>query len=254
MATRETVQPFEETSMKRITALVALCAVVSLPALGCTKKDKGTENPDSAESDADPLTELQAIPDQIQAEVDMVLQPINDVDVVVEQVTSIPTEHGVDAASLTGLAKASFEGGTVSVDLDVSAEAKAEIETMLKTIQGIAVGLKETPERATAATKNILALGVKATGLVGKLQAKYQAKLSNPLAKAEEKAKIQGELDLVLKIDGEIKTTIGEAKSTVTGVPAKGTEAMGKLTAALAGGGSAGATDDASGAAEPAGG
>lgn len=227
--------------MKRITLLVALCAV-SIAPLGCSKKDKGSTNPDeAAETEGDPLEELKSIPDQIQAEVDMVLQPINDVDVVVEQMTSLPTKYNIDAASLSGLAKASLEGGEVSVDLDVEAEAKAEIETLLETVKGIAVGLKETPDRATAATKNIVALGAKATGLAAKLQTKYQAKLSSPFTKAEEKAQIQAELDTVIKLDADIKGIVGEAKSTVTSLPAKGTEAMAKLTAAFAGGGGASA-------------
>lgn len=221
--------------MTRIPSLLALCAVVALP-MGCGNKDKGTQNPDeAAEGDVDPLEELKSIPDQIQAEVDTVLQPINDVDVVVDQVTTMPDRLGVDAAGLRALAKASLQSGEVSVELDVTAEAKAEIEGVLKTINGIAVGLKETPQRATAATKNIVAMGAKATALVGKLQAKYQAKLSNPLAKAEDKAKIQADLNAVMQLDGEIKAIVADAKSTVTGLPAKGTEALAKLTAAFAG-------------------
>lgn len=222
------------TIMKKIPSLLALCVVIALP-LGCNKKDKGTENPDeAADSDVDPLDELKSIPDQIQAEIDMVLQPINDVDVVIDQVTTMPDRLGVDAAALRGLAKASLENGSVSVDLDVSAEVKGEIEAVLQTVQGIATGLKETPERVTAATKNIVALGAKATALVGKLQAKYQAKLSNPFTKAEEKAAIQAELDMVIKLDADIKGIVADAKATVTGLPAKGTEALAKLTAAFA--------------------
>lgn len=227
--------------MKRISLLVALFAVAVAP-MGCNKKDKGTNNPDDAadaETEGDPLEELQAIPTEIQAEVDMVLQPITDVDVVIEQFTSIPTRYNVDAASLQGLAKASLDGGEVSVELDVEADAKAEIEQMLTTVQGIGTGLEQTPERAAKATKNIVALGAKAAALATKLQTKYQAKLSNPFTKAEEKAKIQAELDTVIQLNADIKGTVADAKTTVTSIPSKGTEAMAKLTAAFAGGASA---------------
>lgn len=221
--------------MQRITILLALITVAAAP-LGCGKKDKGTKNPDEAsDKDQDPLEALKNIPTQIQAEVDGVLKPITDVDVVIEQVTSIPTRYGVDAAGLRSMASASLKDGTVNVNIQVSAEAKAEIEAMLTTVKGIATGIKATPERAATATKNILALGVKATALVGKLTAKYQAKLKSPMLKADEKLKIQGELDSVMKLDGEIKTIIGDAKTTVTGIPAKGTEALAKLTAAFSG-------------------
>ena len=221
--------------------LSSLCIALLVPATGCGKKDKGTANPDdAAESDVDPMVELQAIPAEIQAELDLVLQPINDVDVVIDQVTSIPTRYGLDAASLTAMAKASMSDGTVSVEIDVNADAKAEIETMLKTVNGIAVGLKETPARVKTATGNIIALGAKATGIVAKVTAKLQAKLANPLLKADAKVSIQADLDLVVGVNAEIKAMIGDAQQTVSSLPAKGTEALAKLTAAFAGGASAG--------------
>jgi hypothetical protein len=226
--------------MKRITTAIALCAVFALP-MGCSKKDKGSTNPDeAAESDKDPLAELQSIPDQIQAEVDNVLQPINDIDVVIEQLTTIPEKHGVNAADLTGLAKASLDGGEVSVDLDIEGDAKAEIEQMLATIKGIGVGIKELPQRSATAAKNIVALGTKGAGLATSLTTKYQAKLSNPMMKADKKAEVQAELDSVMKVQADLKGTVSQAKADVMGLPAKGTEALAKLTAALAGGASAG--------------
>lgn len=228
--------------MSRASLLLLLSVALAAPLAGCTKKDKGTTNPDEAEQaegEVDPLVELQAIPAQIQAEVDVVLQPITDVDVVIDQVTSMPQTLGVDAASLRGLAKASFENGEVAVNLDIAADAKAEVEAVLVKIKGIATGLKETPERVKTATGNIVAIGTKATGLVSKLTAKYQAKLSNPLLKADAKAKIQADLDTVLKLDADIKATISDAKSTVTSLPDKGKEALIKLTAAFSGSASA---------------
>lgn len=226
--------------MKRLPLLV-LCAAFVLPAAGCNKKDKGTTNPDeAAESDTDPLEELKAIPTQIQGEVDMVLQPITDVDVVIDKIAAMPGELGVDATALTGLAKASLSDGTVEVNLDVDAEAKAQIVAVLETVKGIGLGLKDTPARVKTATGNIVQLGAKATGLVTKLTAQYQAKLASPFTKADEKAKIQGELDMVVKLDADIKATVGDAKQTVMSLPAKGTEALAKITAAFAGGASAG--------------
>jgi len=228
--------------MSRASLLLLLSLALAAPLSACSKKDKGTTNPDEAaeaEGEVDPLEELKAIPTQVQAEVDLVLQPITDVDVVIDQVTSMPQTLGVDAASLRGLAKASLENGEVSVDLDIAADAKAEVEAVLVKIKGIVTGLKETPERVKTATGNIVALGTKATGLVGKLTAKYQAKLSNPLLKADAKAKIQADLDTVIKLDADIKATISDAKSTVTSLPNKGKEALVKLTAAFAGSASA---------------
>jgi hypothetical protein len=228
--------------MKRIPALLVVCAIAALP-MGCSKKDKGTTNPDeatAAEGDVDPLAELQSIPDRIQAEVDHVLQPITDVDVVIDQVTTMPSRLGLDAGGLTSLASASLSDGQVEIELDLEADARAEVEALVETIQGIAIGLKEMPQRATNASKNIVTLGGKSAALAAALTAKYQAKLANPLLKADKKAELQAELDTVIKLDAEIKGIVDDAKATVTSLPAKGTEALAKLTAAFAGGASAG--------------
>ena len=222
--------------MQRTILAVSLLALIVAPT-GCAKKDKKSKSPDeAAESDKDPLEELKGIPAAIQAEVDFVLQPINDVDVVIEAFASMPGRLGVDAKGLMGMASASFGDGKVEVNMEVSAEAKAEIEGLLKTVKGIGVGLKEMPQRVPVATKNILGHGAKAVGLVTKLTAKYQAKLSSPFTKADEKLKIQGELDIVVKLDADIKATVGDAKNTVMGLPSKGTEALAKITAAFAAG------------------
>lgn len=222
--------------MQRITLALTLLALAVSPA-ACSKKDKQSKNPDdAAESDKDPLEELKGIPVAIQGEVDMVLQPINDVDVVIEQISSMPGRLNIDAKGLTAMASASLKDGTVAVNLDISAEAKAEVEALLNTVKGIGIGLKELPNRVPVAAKNIVGHGAKAAALVAKLTAKYQAKLSSPFTKAEEKLKIQGELDMVVKLDADIKATVGTAKETVMGLPSKGTEALAKITAAFAAG------------------
>jgi hypothetical protein len=226
--------------MKKLSVFIALAVLAAAP-MACNKKDKASKNPDeTAETEGDPLEELKSIPTQIQAEVDGVLKPITDVDVVVEAFTSMPSRLGIDANGLRGMAKASFDGGQVSIDASMSAEAKAEVEALLATVKGIGSGLKETPERAAVATKNIVALGAKAVALAAKVTPKLQAKLSSPFTKADEKVKVQADLAAVATIKADIQGTVSEAKSTVMGIPAKGTEALAKLTAAFAGGGSAG--------------
>lgn len=245
--------------MTRTALLLLLSVTLAAPLTACKKNDKGSDNPDeAAEGDVDPLEELKTIPEQIQAEVDMVLQPINDVDVVIDMVAAMPGELGVDAASLTTMVKASLEGaasasvenGEASIQIDasatadVAAEKKAEVEARIKEVllkvQGIVTGLKETPERVKTATTNIVGLGAKGAALTAKLTAKLQGKLANPMLKADAKASLQADLDLVVKLDADIKATVTDAKATVTSLPAKGTEALAKITAAFAGGASAG--------------
>ena len=76
--------------------------------------------------------------------------------------------------------------------------------------------------------------------LVATLTASINAKLANPMLKADAKVSLQADLAAVATADGEIKALVGDAKATVTGLPALGVEALAKLTGALAGGASAG--------------
>lgn len=218
-------------------SFASLCLALTAP-LGACKGTGDTANPDDdseSDADGDPLAELQAIPGEIQAELDLVLQPITDVDVVIDQVATMPTRLGVDAVELSALVKASVDSNSVTVELDLDTDAKAEIESLLQTVNGIAVGLKQTPERAKDAGVKIVKLATKATTLSAKLTAKLTAKLKNPMLKGDAKAAVQADLDSVTELDASIKAFIGDANSTVSELPAKGTEAMAKLTTALGG-------------------
>ncbi|MBC8069289.1 MAG: hypothetical protein IAG13_13215 [Deltaproteobacteria bacterium] len=210
-------------------ALLLLAIVAALP--GCAKKSE-TEHPSETVA-SDPLTELTRIPDVVEAEVKLVLGPIHDVDRVLEQLSTMPDRLGIDAKGLRALAAASLQGGKVTVDLDLSAEARAEVETLLGTVREIGEGLRETPARVAGSSATIAAQAAKAASLVGKLNASYQAKLMSPFTAAQEKERIRGQIDQVAHIHVEIKAVVGEAKSTVVELPARTKAALAKLTNAL---------------------
>ncbi len=216
--------------MSRIPVLVSLLACFALPC-GCHDSARGSAPP--ATVAADPLTELAGIPEAIDAEIQRVLDPIHEVDRVLDRLATMPQRLGIDAASLRTLAFASLRDGRVEVDLALPAEARAEVVALLESIRTIGASLRETPGRVAASTKAIAGHGAKAVGLVTKLQSRGQAKLLLPLVSAQERARVQSELAEIARMDAEIKAVIGEAKSTVVGLPARCREALAKLTQAL---------------------
>lgn len=226
--------------MTRLCAMMSLCTLLMLPTLsGCSRRGNESNSPNAAASDIGPFEELKTIPAAIGDELDVVQRPIYAVDIVIDQLTAIQSKYNIDAATLGSITRTQLSGSQ-SAGIEVSAEAKAQIETTLANVKGIVSGLERTPENATAAGVNIVQHGVHAMALVAKLQAEYEAKLASPLTAGDQRQRLQGELDIVLKLDAHIKTLVADARSTVKGLPAKGTQALAKITAAFAGSANAG--------------
>src|SRR5262249_20230294 len=82
------------TMLRKINTVLIL-TLLTLPMTigGCEKKNKGeTENPDNAEG-GDPVEELKAIPDRIQAEIDGVIKPIDDAEKLMADIETIPERY-----------------------------------------------------------------------------------------------------------------------------------------------------------------
>jgi hypothetical protein len=176
---------------------------------------------------AEPLDQLTSIPEKIQAQIDLVLQPINDADIVINEITSLPQRYGLNASELKGMAKASLDGGTVSVGGHIVGQARADVEAVVGKVKDIGVGLKETPKRAQIAVKNVIALGAQAI----KLSAGIQAKAKVAFGKKGEDAKIAAAT--ATEILSQIKGQVDQAKATVMGLPARATQVVGKLAASF---------------------
>lgn len=216
--------------MSRASLLVLLSLALAAP-VGCGKEREGTVHPDEASA----LKELEAIPARIQAEVDLVLQPIHDVDVVIDQVSSMPEALGVDAASLRRLTTASLETGEVAVSPDVPADARAEVEAVLVKIHGLATRLEETPARVESASADLAAIATKATDLVSALTTRYRTALSDSRLDAAAKARMKADLATVLALDAEIQATLSQARHAMVSLPSRGKDALAQLTVALSG-------------------
>ena len=242
--------------MHRLTLLTLALTLTAVPLASCKNKDGDTTDPDSASDEKkDPVEELKAIPADIQGEVDLVLQPITDAEQLMTNIETAPERLKISLPELKGMLKAAFDAdvkadaegveANVSVDLeklDVTAEARAEIQSMLDLVRSIKTGLVKTPENATTATANIIAHGARATALATKATASIQAKMT--IAMGSKKSELQGQLDEVAQIKGEIEALVTDAKAKVTGIPAEAAEMGVKLAANFAGSASAGTAED----------
>jgi hypothetical protein len=221
---------------------VLMLTVLALPLTvgGCEKKNKGekTENPDK--EGGDPLEELKAIPDRIQAEIDGLLKPIDDAEKLMAEVETIPERYSLSVKDFKGMVQANFavsEAGAevqISADLKVAEEAKAELIAIVQQLKDIKVGLETTPERIAVATENIAKIGGDAVKLAAEVIPSLQAKAK--VAMGDKKAEIEAQIQEVMALKDQIPQLVEDAKSKLTEIPARAADVGVNFTASFAAG------------------
>lgn len=223
-----------------IVATSLVCAAIVLTSLaGCGGGSQEPNTPNAKASvELTPMEELKAIPKDLDAEVASLTKPVDDVQAIIDDLTNLPKKHGLTAAELMGMAKATFDNGKVEVKLnaDVSAEAKAEVEATLNKLNATVTALKATPDKVAALTTKAVAATAKVPVLATKISTSASVTVSNPFGSAEGKAKAQAELDSVKQVQADVTKSIEDVQGKITGIPAMATGALAKLTASFAAG------------------
>jgi hypothetical protein len=213
--------------------LLVATMLVSIPVYGtgCGSKEPNTAQ--DAKTDQTPVDELRGMTDDISKDVDAIVQPINDVDTVVQALDALPKKYGMKPADLKVLAKGAFDGGDVTVSVDMKPEAKDEVTALLAKIKDISTGLKTTPDKVQTLLAKLPGAVAKVPVLYGKAQASLQVKANNPFGNSDEKAKAKTDLADLDKVKIDIMTKIDGVKSTVMGLPDKAAQAAAKIKGAL---------------------
>ena len=179
-----------------LSALLGLALVVLVS--GCGGENEEAKSPDSVDheqpSKLSPMEQLQAIPKDLKTQADDLTKPIDDVQKVIDQLTSIPKRYGLNAADMMTMAQATLASGTVNLKLgaDVSDAAKTEVETALNTLKEAVAGLKATPDKVAALVTKIATLSSKVPALIVQVTAGATAAAANPFAGADAIAKAKG--------------------------------------------------------------
>lgn len=220
-------------------AVIAGAAAVLMACGGGAGSGEDPKTPASKESaQLTPMQELAAIRKDLEADVTGLTKPIDDVQSIIDDLGSLPKKHGLKAASVMGLAKATFDSGNVEITLDgdVSAEAKAEIEGVLKKLSATVTALKTTPDRVAALTTKVASLTAKVPVLATKVTSSATVTVSNPFASADAKAKAKADIDGVKQVQADTMKSISDAQGKIAGVPALATGALAKLAGSFAAG------------------
>lgn len=231
--------------------LITALLTVPLALTGCGDKDgkQSTENPDDGEGGGDPLEQLKATPDRIQAEIDTVIAPIDEAEAIMAEVEAMPAKFDLTLEDFKGVVQASFDSadGTVviSADLSIADEAKAEFEAQIQALVDLKGKLAATPDTVKTATENMVAIAAETVELAAKATASLTAKAK--VAMGEKKAEIEQQIAELETLKGQIMTQIDDAKATFTELPGRAAEVGANFTASFAG--SAGTSEGADGSA-----
>lgn len=189
----------------------------------------------SAKVELSAMDELKAIPEDLTKDVEALTKPIDDAQKIADEIGALPKKHHISAADMAAMSKATFDNGKVEVKVngDVSAEAKAEIEATLKKLSLVVAELKATPEKVAALTKKCVSATARVPVLATEVTSKATLTVSSPFTSAEGKAKAQGEISSVQKVQADVSKSISDAQAKVTSIPGMATGALTKLGASF---------------------
>jgi len=210
--------------------------VVAAP--GCKKGGSGDSaalTPPAAPEYSDPFAELNDLPNQINAQVDWVSQPLRDASALGDEFTAIQAKYSIDAKTLGGLAKVAFTDGKleISADVSIAAEAKADVEALLGKIKAAGEAVLTIPKRVPKAAGAISKITLRLPGLGAKATSYLKKQIAE--ASAEAKASLEANLTAIPEITVKVKGAIPESVNKVKAIPDEAKGTIMELKAAFSG-------------------
>ncbi|MCP4678993.1 MAG: hypothetical protein GY854_26585 [Deltaproteobacteria bacterium] len=218
--------------------LLFLVSGLVLWACGGSSGSKKTNATTEVQVELTPMQELQALFANLQTGLDEIMQPINDIELAIDDMTTAPERLNMNAAAFMEMAKSTMNSGQISISAgsEISAEAMVELKATLFRLKRIVAGLKATPEKIVQLTAQASSAVAQVPFAATKVTSVAQAAIANPMASAEAKTQAQADIDAVASIEADVSAQIGEIQQKFSGIPAMATEALAKLTATLSGG------------------
>jgi hypothetical protein len=223
---------------KFVLSAFLLCAA-STGVMGCKKSGSASATTVPADpAYENPYDQLQDLPNQVNAKVEWVKQPLADASALGDEFSALQAKYSLDIKQLGGMASAAFVNGKIeiSADASIAGDAKADIEAFLGKVKAAGEGVLAIPKRASAAASSVGKLTLKVPGIA----IKATGHLKNELKAAADdaKAEIQGKIEMVPKLTADVKAMLPDAVGKIKAIPGESAGVITELKAAFAGEGS----------------
>jgi hypothetical protein len=209
---------------------IAMCGALSV---GCGGSDPQPKT--AAAAEVTPMQQLKGISAELKAGAEDLTKPIDQVQAILDDLSRLPEKYGLTLGDVMGMAKATLDSGKVAVNVsvDVGADAKVELETLLTRLNEVIVELKRTPEKVAILTKKIAEDTALLPVLAGRVSISASTTALNPFVGAEVRAQAQADVAELKLVQQEVNDTINQTQAKIMGVPSMAANALAKLEASF---------------------
>lgn len=221
--------------MKRMLSLSLLfVACLGLAGVAVAKEKKGKKR--------DAFAQLQAIPAEVDAQLQSVTAPIDQVDVMLAQMKTLPKQLDMSEGDFAEVINGALSSQTLVIPETVQGKQREELTAFVQNFSTFRTNLFATPSRAQTMTTELASTSAQIPVLATKASADAGKTLINPLASKKDKDKAKKRQEDVKKIQADAQQAVADAQTKVVGVPGRATEATAKL---ITGAGQMGITENA---------
>ncbi|MEE2788932.1 MAG: hypothetical protein VX589_16465 [Myxococcota bacterium] len=226
----------------RFSNLISALAIAGL-FVGCGGSSGGSAKEDNRTS----FEKLEAMEGELNAAVDKVMAPVDNVDKMITEFAEAPAKYKLSAADFKNFASSMFSGGELALPAGLDEKAAADLKGFATSFTDFKNSLMNSPDNAKALVGTLAEALVQVPALTAKVAAESAVVTANPFASAEDKAKATKQQADVKALADSLQAKIKEIQTKATALPPKAASAVGKFTKAMmdAGISSLGAAKDA---------
>lgn len=221
---------------------LSMCVMVaaSLALVACGSMGKSSKS--SKKDGGDAFSQLQAIPAQVDKDLQEVTSPIDQVDSMLERMKTLPQQAEISEDEFGQIINTALVSQAVEIPDSVQGKQRETLTAFIEDFSVFRGNLIATPDKAKELTSSLAATSTRIPALATTASADAGATLVNPLASKKEKDAAKQRQKDVKKIQAEAQQAVKDAQGKVGGVPARATTATAKL---IAGAGEMGITENA---------
>lgn len=217
----------------RLQLVIGVIVAVGALSVGCGGSDPQPKT--AAAVEVPPMQQLKSISTELKAGAADLTKPIDQVQAILDDLARMPEKYGLTLGDVLGMAKATLDSGKValSVSVDVGAEAKAELQTLLTRLNEVVIEIKRTPEKIATLTKQIAEDTALLPVLASRVTFSASTTSLNPFVSAELRAQAQADVADLKIVQKDVNDTISQTQAKIASVPGMAADALAKLEASF---------------------